>query len=217
MGQSIISEMRLREGYRNEVDWNTEHHEEPLELDEKNLPDVHISYATFDALNRLVFKRQSDNSIHQYDYHQSGLLRLVQTKISEEDEFEESVQNIDYNSKGQIISILYGNGTKTTYGYEKDTFRLETSKTRRSTDSSNKLIQDIAYIYDPVGNITELTDNGHRVVFNSGEIIRPTCKYKYDNLYRLKHAEGRQHSAIMPDDYKNPNAFKQSRFYLSTP
>ena len=213
-GQNVLSRTRLRQEYKQEVDWNNEHHEELLEVDELSLPIVHDLETVFDALKRLVFKKQSDESVHSYDYHQSGLLRSVKAKITDEVEVKDYVKDIQYNAKGQRILILYGNGTKTTYEYERDTFRLESLRTNRSTDNSNRLIQHIGYIYDPVGNITQLTDNGHRLVFNDGEMVGPTSKYEYDSLYRLKHAEGRQHSAIMPEDHRNPEAFKQSR-YLS--
>jgi RHS repeat-associated protein len=110
------------------------------------------------------------------------------------------------------VSIEYGNGTTTTYGYESETFRLESLKTVRSSD--HKILQDIFYIYDPVGNITYIRDNTHRTVFFKQSKVDPVSTYKYDSIYRLKLATGRQHPAINSDEYKNSSAFKQSR-YLS--
>ena len=98
------------------------------------------------------------------------------------------------------------------YEYERETFRLESLNTTRSSDS--KALQDILYVYDPIGNITYIKDSSHKTVFSNQSKVDPVSNYVYDSLYRLKNAEGRQHPAIMPDDYKNPNAFKQSR-YLS--
>jgi RHS repeat-associated protein len=50
-----------------------------------------------------------------------------------------------------------------------------------TTPSQGKTIQDLHYIYDPVGNITELSD------FASTSAYR-TVKYEYDPLDRLTHA-----------------------------
>jgi len=47
--------------------------------------------------------------------------------------------------------------------------------------------------------------------------VEPKQKFKYDSLYRLIEAEGREHTALNnPDYYKDTNAFKQSAFITIT-
>jgi len=48
--------------------------------------------------------------------------------------------------------IEYGNGTHTEYTYNDKNFRLTNLLTKRGSDT----LQDISYIYDPEGNITEI-------------------------------------------------------------
>lgn len=172
------------------------------------------SESSFDALGRLVRRKQSDQSIHEPKYHQSGLLKSVAVELVPDSGFKNYVNDIQYNAKGQRLSIQYGNLTSTKYEYEPTTFRLESLKTHRSSDPSTKLIQDISYVYDPVGNITYINDGSHRTVFHNQTLVKPVSTFGYDSLYRLIEANGRQHPAIRQDDYKYPGAFKQSR-YLS--
>ncbi len=200
-GNNENLKVNLRDEYKNEVNWD---HTEALLED-------HESKATFDALGRLIVRTQSDKSIHTYTYHQSGLLKSVEVTLKGESP-REFVKGIQYNAKGQRTEIQYGNGTVTNYEYEKETFRLESLKTTRSSDS--KILQKISYAYDPVGNIIKIEDESHKTIFTKQNKVEPILKYEYDSLYRLKSASGRQHPAVLPDDYKNPNSVKQSR-YLS--
>jgi YD repeat-containing protein len=186
-----------------------------LELDEHGLPISYVSEILFDAINRIVYKKQTDNSIHQYKYHKSGLLKSVQVQLSVPFDISiDYVKDIQYNAKGQRVSILYGNNTITSYSYERDTFRLDTLKTHRSSDSPSKLLQDLSYVYDPVGNITSIKDNSHRTIFRKQAKIEPVSTFEYDSLYRLTRADGRQHPAAIAIDHKNPTAYKLSH-YLS--
>ena len=53
--------------------------------------------------------------------------------------------------------------------------------------------QDLHYIYDPVGNITQIADAALQTVFNNNQQVDPVCNYTYDPLYRLIEAKGREH------------------------
>jgi RHS repeat-associated protein len=105
-----------------------------------------------------------------------------------------------------------GNGTATAYAYERETFRLRSLVTKRSSD--NREMQNITYTYDPVGNITNIIDSSDDRVFNNGQQVDPEMKYAYDALYRLSEASGREHTALSnkKDAYKDTNSFKQSAF-----
>ena len=65
-----------------------------------------------------------------------------------------AVTSISYNARGQRVSIGYGNGTGTAYGYDPQTFRLVTLTTTRpgSSAAAQQTVQDLSYFYDPVGN-----------------------------------------------------------------
>ncbi|MFB2974897.1 RHS repeat-associated core domain-containing protein [Microseira sp. BLCC-F43] len=80
----------------------------------------------------------------------------------------------------------------TSYEYEATTFHL----TRILTKGENKTLQDLNYIYDPVGNITQIADNAWETVFNNNQKVDPVCRYTYDALYRLVAATRREHPAL---------------------
>jgi RHS repeat-associated protein len=56
-------------------------------------------------------------------------------------------------------------------------------------------IQDLHYTYDPIGNITRITDAALRVVYHNNQKVEPVCGYTYDPLYRLVKATGRENIA----------------------
>ncbi|GAX46356.1 Mono(ADP-ribosyl)transferase SpvB [Tolypothrix sp. NIES-4075] len=72
-----------------------------------------------------------------------------------------AVTNIDHDAKGQRSLIEYGNGAKTEYTYDENTFRLMHLKTTRG----GAVLQDLFYTYDPVGNITRIRDDAQQTTF----------------------------------------------------
>ena len=58
---------------------------------------------------------------------------------------------------------------------------------------TDALLQDLSYTYDPVGNITQIHDNAQNRVFHSNQCVVPGAEYRYDALYRLIAASGREH------------------------
>ncbi|PIZ54284.1 hypothetical protein COY24_04150, partial [Candidatus Uhrbacteria bacterium CG_4_10_14_0_2_um_filter_41_21] len=88
------------------------------------------------------------------------------------------VSAIDYNANNQPESIMYGNGVITSHSYD-DTKRYW--RTDTDTFTGTTALQDLNYIYDNVGNITQLTDASD---LGTAKIM----SYTYDDLYRLKNA-----------------------------
>src|SRR5205823_56746 len=69
------------------------------------------------------------------------------------------VEDIDYDAKGQRTLLRRGSGPSnaratTTYDYDPKTFRL----LRLHSNQGTSELQDLNYTYDPIGNITELSD-----------------------------------------------------------
>jgi RHS repeat-associated protein len=128
-----------------------------------------------------------------------------------------TVTNIDYDAKGQRTLIQYGNGAETRYRYDEQSFRLIHLYTRRGAvfneDCGNPPppprsaapqeppagipcgVQNLHYTYDPVGNIAAIRDDAQQTAFFDNSSIAPSNAYGYDALYRLIHAEGREHAA----------------------
>ena len=108
-----------------------------------------------------------------------------------------AVTGIGYNARGQRVSIGYGNGTSSAYAYDPQTFRLARLTTTRpaSFGAGQRTVQDLAYCYDPAGNITRISDDAdtQNVIFFRNQRVEPSASYTYDPLYRLIAATGREH------------------------
>ncbi|MEX5354441.1 hypothetical protein WCE02_24340, partial [Pseudomonas juntendi] len=68
------------------------------------------------------------------------------------------VQSVSYSAAGQKLREVHGNGVVTTYTYEPDIQRLSSIKTERQGTGA-KVLQDLRYAYDPVGNVLKIRND----------------------------------------------------------
>lgn len=117
-----------------------------------------------------------DSSQVKYIFGSAGLLDQVQRKESTDGSFADVVSNFDYSPMGQSTVTTNANGVATTNTYDAaHRYRLATKVT---TGNGGTHLQDIAYTYDSVGNVTQLVDA-------SATSMAKTVNYTYDDLYRL--------------------------------
>ncbi|MEP0883709.1 FG-GAP-like repeat-containing protein [Trichocoleus sp. ST-U3] len=186
-GNLLSARRQFLQNYKDEVDWA----QSPALEDES-----FASSTTYDALNRPVTLTTPDQSVIRPTYNEANLLNAVDANLQGKQENNEPiwtsfVKNIDYNEKSQREVIEYGNNAKTSYEYDPKTFRLTHLLTNRSTDHAR--LQDLSYAYDPVGNITQITDNAQQTIYFNNQVVSPTANYVYDAIYRLIAADGREH------------------------
>ncbi|GAB4533718.1 MAG: hypothetical protein Tsb0014_19390 [Pleurocapsa sp.] len=156
-------------------------------------PEETTSFTTetaYDALNRPIWVKTPDQSITRPSYNEANLPEEVEVQLRGRETGKKFVKNIDYNAKGQRTKIEYGNGVTTEYDYYRDTFRLHKMFTYREVGS---WLQNLHYTYNPVGNITQIQDEAQQTIFFNGEVVSPSCNYRYDAIYRLIEAKGREH------------------------
>lgn len=165
-----------------------------------------VQHTEYDALNRMVrlenWHRQGDaGAVYIPTYSERGL--LTRETLTIRGSTTTAIQAIKYNAKGQKEFLQLGNNTLTQYEYDPTTFRLKQIRTTRPTDPANfpalrsnlsnpKIVQQLLYTYDPVGNITEVEDQAYKPVFFDNGIAEPKSLYTYDALYRLIEASGRE-------------------------
>lgn len=189
-GNLLRSTRQLIQDYQQTPDWSQT---PTLEIE------VFSSSTRYDALDRPMQITTPDNSVIMPIFNEANLLNQVKAKLRGAQTETLFVKNIDYNAKGQRILLEYSVGdpnvaanvVQTAYDYERETFRLKTLRTIRKTD--NTLLQGLSYTYDPVGNITEISDDSQAIIFHNGERVEPMSQYVYDALYRLIQATGREH------------------------
>lgn len=155
------------------------------------LADDFTSHTTYDALNRPTVLTAPDGSIVRPAYNETGLLDHVTVSLAHATGSDVYVQDVGYDAKRQREYIVYGNSVRTEYQYDPQTFHLMRLTTRHGAD----VLQDLAYTYDPVGNITRIADGAQQTLFFANGVVGPKSAYRYDPLYRLVEATGREHIA----------------------
>ncbi|WP_083370209.1 SpvB/TcaC N-terminal domain-containing protein [Chromobacterium sphagni] len=182
-----------------------------LLLDDQALPDwsrggeVFRSRTVFDAFNRPVqmlapHGEQAGDvfNVIRPDYNEANLLSRIDTWLSlptapagllePQSASERLVAHIEYDAQGQRTRIALGNGAETDYAYDPVTLRL----LRLSTSKGGARFQDLAYVYDAVGNITRISDRAQQTLYFDGGAAQPGHDYVYDPIYRLIAADGRE-------------------------
>jgi RHS repeat-associated protein len=194
----------------------------PSQIDSVLEPEQWLTATAYDALNRVKQMTVPSSSATVNDtvvptYNEAGLLETIGVQLLGA-QATPLVTDIDYNARGQRTKILYQNGVSTLYSYEPDTFRLSTLTTTRRTDP----LQALSYVYDPVGNITNIHDAAQQTIFFSNRIVEPSSTFTYDAIYRLINAIGREHAGQAAPDQTvaplgapipNPNDVQAMRQY----
>ena len=141
-------------------------------IDEKNF----ITQYSFDYLGNQGLITNPDGSQTKNIYNSAGLLEQVQRKESNDNAFVDVVSNFGYSPLNQITTQTNANGATTLNTY--DPAKLYRLANKTTTGASGTQLQNISYVYDPVGNIIQETDN-------SATDSKKTVAYVYDGLYRL--------------------------------
>ncbi|MDQ0431032.1 RHS repeat protein [Pantoea agglomerans] len=104
------------------------------------------------------------------------------------------VASLTYSAAGQKLREAHGNGVVTSYAYEVQTQRLTCIKTARPAGhaSGAKVLQDLRYEYDPVGNVLSVRNDAEETRFWRNQKVVTENTYAYDSLYQLVRATGRE-------------------------
>lgn len=186
LGAALSATQQFRVDYKQEASWEGSGATNWLSLLQ---PIIYQQHSTYDALGRVTQAWDVDNNTTTPTYLLSGLLGQLTVTTSSDQQTKQVVQGITYNAKGQRLSVSYDNGTKSSYTYDPKTWALTNLKT---VNKQNKVLQDLVYVYDPVGNVVAKTDNGQNTVYYNNQEVNPTATYTYDSLYRLIQGTGRE-------------------------
>ncbi|MBI3021625.1 MAG: hypothetical protein HYY59_06495 [Candidatus Omnitrophica bacterium] len=131
---------------------------------------------SYDLLGRLTSLTYPDGDVASYTYNPQGGIETIALD-SLATGHSPLVTDVSYNAAGQLTKIVYGNGTISDYTYNPQTLRLSSLRTM---NNELRTLQDFSYAFDPVGNITAITDRVHT----------GTQAFQYDPLNRLTQAAG---------------------------
>jgi insecticidal toxin complex protein TccC len=118
------------------------------------------------------------------------------------------VASLTYPAAGQKLREVHGNGVVTTYTYEAETQRLTGIKMDRPAGhaSGARVLQDLRYEYDPVGNVLKITNDAEETRYWRNQKVVPENTHVYDSLYQLVSATGREMANTFQQDSRLPSA-----------
>jgi RHS repeat-associated protein len=184
-GNSLVVERQYATEYKSTVDWRDI---SAVKLE----PDVREMSWTFDALNRVVTTKTPDDSVVKNTFNEGGFLDSVSAHLKGEQTATVFVSSSEYDAYGRNIVQTAGNNTVTTNSYDALTKRLINRRTVRQQGRASKVVQDLKYTYDPVGNVILLQNDAEQSVFFRNGSVKPHSQYTYDAIYRLVKAKGRE-------------------------
>lgn len=212
-GNLIETTRRLAKGYKDWVDWSVLYGVEAIAtIEAKADPQLETeppfeTIAEYDALSRVALRTMPDKSVTRPTYNEANFLEQAEARIRGAQQWTMFVKDIDYNARGQRELFEYGGDSTnpnapplavTKYTYDPNSFRLICQRTTRLSDG--RVIQDLAYEHDGVGNIVQITD----AVSFGNPAVSANGIYEYDALYQLVKAVGREHPGQQPTDEDAP-------------
>lgn len=118
------------------------------------------------------------------------------------------VKSLTYSAASQKLREVHGNGVVTIYTYEPQTQRLTGIYTERPAGhaAGAKVLQDLRYDYDPVGNVLSVRNDAEETSFWHNQKVVPENTYLYDTLYQLVSATGREMATAGQQGSQSPAA-----------
>ena len=146
-----------------------------------------ISRWHFNAAGELLSQTDAKGYQQHFSHTVAGQLRETSLQIAGSSAIKTLVSNIRYNAFSQVESETAGNGVVTSLVHESSTGRLACLQAQAP---GKRLLQDVHYRYDPVGNLIELEDKTLATRHFSNQRIEPIRRFVYDSLYQLIAASG---------------------------
>ena len=150
---------------------------------------TYVYGATYDSWNRVQTMTYPDGEVVTYHYNAAGQVEsLTSNKQGRQSVI---VDRIGYDKEGHTVYTKLGNGTETTYTYDKQRERLQVM----NLTADGQTVMENRYRYDAVDNILGITnaaDPTSLTKLNRAKLGgRSSHTYEYDELNRLVHASGR--------------------------
>ncbi|HHR6132206.1 TPA: RHS repeat protein, partial [Providencia alcalifaciens] len=169
--------------------------------------ETYITQSTTDATGAMLTTTDAKGNQQRVAYDVAGLLSGSWLTVKDSKE-QVIVASLTYSAAGQKQREVHGNGVVTTYSYEPETQRLTGIRTERPAKhlAGEKVLQDLRYEYDPVGNVLKISNDAEETRFWRNQKVVPENTYTYDSLYQLVSATGREMANIRQQGSHSPSA-----------
>ena len=151
---------------------------------------TYVYGATYDSWNRVQTMTYPDGEVVTYHYNAAGQVESMTS--NKQGRQSVIVDRIGYDKEGHTVYTKLGNGTETTYTYDKQRERLQVMNL---TADGRQTVMENRYQYDAVDNILGITNAANPTSLtklNKAKLGgRSSHTYAYDELNRLIHASGK--------------------------
>ena len=154
---------------------------------------TYVYGATYDSWNRVQTMTYPDGEVVTYHYNAAGQVESMTS--NKQGRQSVIVDRIGYDKEDHTVYTKLGNGTETTYTYDKQRERLQVM----NLTADGQTVMENRYQYDAVDNILGITNAANPTSLtklNKAKLGgRSSHTYEYDELNRLVHANGKAKSA----------------------
>jgi len=154
---------------------------------------TYVYGATYDSWNRVQTMTYPDGEVVTYHYNAAGQVESMTS--NKQGRQSVIVDRIGYDKEGHTVYTKLGNGTETTYTYDKQRERLQVM----NLTADGQSVMENRYQYDAVDNILGITNAANPTSLtklNKAKLGgKSSHTYEYDELNRLVHANGKAKSA----------------------
>ena len=150
---------------------------------------TYVYGATYDSWNRVQTMTYPDGEVVTYHYNAAGQVESMTS--NKQGRQSVIVDRIGYDKEGHTVYTKLGNGTETTYTYDRQRERLQVM----NLTADGQTVMENRYQYDAVDNILGITNAANPTSLtklNKAKLGgRSSHTYEYDELNRLIHASGK--------------------------
>ena len=150
---------------------------------------TYVYGATYDSWNRVRTMTYPDGEVVTYHYNAAGQVESMTS--NKQGRQSVIVDRIGYDKEGHTVYTKLGNGTETTYTYDRQRERLQVM----NLTADGQTVMENRYRYDAVDNILGITNAANPTSLtklNKAKLGgRSSHTYEYDELNRLVHANGK--------------------------
>ena len=153
----------------------------------------------FNAVGETLQQTDALGNAQSFKQTVAGQLKSVELKLAGATQPQTLVSDIRYNVFDQVEQETAGNGVISHSIYDPQDGRLMEIR------AGSPALQHLIYAYDPAGNILKIEDTAQPIRFFANQRVEPISHYRYDTLYQLIEATGREvsngasHGPALPD------------------
>ena len=152
---------------------------------------TYVYGATYDSWNRVRTMTYPDGEVVTYGYNAAGQVESIRSERQGKEET--IVEEVGYDKEGHTVYTRLGNGTETTYTYDRQRERLQ----EMNLTAAGAAVMTNKYRYDAVDNILGITNAIDPAKAGGKSQLGGAFShtYAYDELNRLITASGKAKSA----------------------